>query len=150
MAVAVATMASSLFVPVYAQTITPPPVDDLLSDATVATGNQTESLYNSRIGPTQTSLQIVNNTRQQCQADGFVSVSCISLIYDSPTTVVFDGSLLLLEIGSIFEGGKYWPNPYIWRVVDAFKAEGYTLVSTELEGQGSRGNPHTIIVVMEK
>jgi hypothetical protein len=55
------------------------------------------------------------------------------LIYESQNTVVFDGELLLLEIGSILEGGKYWNNPYIWRVVDQFKQQGYSLLSVNLK-----------------
>ena len=150
MAVAVATMISSLFVPIYAQTLPSPSGENLLPDATIASGTDIESLYNSRIGATQASQQIVNTTRQQFEGDGFVGISCISLIYESPNTLVFDGELLLIEIGSILQGGKYWPNPYVWRAVDAFKAQGYTLVSTELEGQGSRGNPHSWNIVMSK
>ena len=147
----------AVIVEVYAQAI-PPGIENLLPDDTTGTteapplssAEDIENLYNSRIGATQTSLQIMNTTRQQCEADGFFTTSCISLIYDSPTTVVFDGALLLLETGTILEGGRYWPNPYIWRAVDQFKQQGYSLLSVELEGQGSRGNPHTIIVVMSK
>jgi len=43
-----------------------------------------------------------------------------------------------------------WDNPYIWRAVDQFKAQGYSITSTELMGQGSQGNPYAWVIVMSK
>ena len=45
--------------------------------------------------------------------------------------------------------GNY-PNIYLWQAVDQFKAQGYTLTSVMLGGQGSQGNPHQFFVVMSK
>jgi hypothetical protein len=142
-----------MFVPVYAQTLPPslPSLGD--SSGTLASDAEIEALYNSRIGTTESTKQIINTTRQQCEADNFLGISCISMIYESPNTIIFEGDLLLLEIGSISDitsGPKYWPNPYVWRAVDQFKGQGYALLSTELEGQGSQGNPHKLYIVMSK
>lgn len=46
--------------------------------------------------------------------------------------------LLIVQQGS----GGYTDNSYIWQAVDRFKAQGHTLNSAVLGGQGSQGNPH--------
>lgn len=91
----------------------------------------------------------------------------MSVWHESPTTLVLNGDTLLLAapgsgpigstgtaedlFGEDFEStvGNY-PNVYLWEAVDAFKAQGYTLTSVMLGGQGSQGNPHEFFVVMSK
>jgi hypothetical protein len=87
--------------------------------------------------------------------------------HESPSTLVINGETLLLAapgtgpIGSTGTAedlfgeefassvGNY-PNVYLWEAVDRFKAQGYTLTSVMLGGQGSQGNPHEFFVVMSK
>jgi hypothetical protein len=66
-------------------------------------------------------------------------------MYESDTTVVLNGDLLIAEIG-----GGLIDNPFIWQAVDEFKTQGYAVDSVILSGQGSQGNPHDVYVVMSK
>jgi len=45
--------------------------------------------------------------------------------------------------------GNY-PNIFIWQAVDGFKAQGYTVSSVTIGGQGSQGNSNEFFVLMSK
>ena len=69
---------------------------------------------------------------------------CVSIVYESPTTIVLNGELLIVQTGG------YTDNPFFWQAVDGFKAQGFTIDTVAVTGQGSRGNPHELFVVMSK
>ena len=142
-------LASSLSVSVYAQTTGS---EDPLASARES-DRQAEERYYGLFNPTQAALQIINSVRQECEAANFIGSACVSLEYESPSTVVLNGDKLILDTTGLLTGGGSggnWPNPYIWKAVDGFKALGYSLTFTELGGQGSRGNPHDYVLVMSK
>lgn len=98
---------------------------------------------------TSTTQQIIDNVQAACSettATGFTE-ECVSVIHESPTTLVLEGRLLLVlggaQIGLV-------DNPYIWQAVDRFKAQGYALNSVLLIGQGSLDSPHNWYIVMSK
>jgi hypothetical protein len=124
--------------------------DDFLADAK-ASDARMEAHYYEQIQPSQTALQIINNARAQCENNSFIGNACVSLIYESPQTVVLEGDLLILSTDILGEFAGYWDNPYLWLAVDDFrKGLGYSVTSIELSGQGSKGNPHTWNIVMSK
>ncbi|MDQ4067178.1 MAG: hypothetical protein M3114_06285 [Thermoproteota archaeon] len=136
----------SLYVTVYAQTT---PSEDPFASARESY-RLAEERYYALFNPTQTTLQIINSVRQECEAANFIGSVCISLEYESPNTVVLNGDRLILDTTGLLTGGGYWPNPYIWKAVDGFKGLGYSLTFMELGGQGSQGNPHEYILVLSK
>ena len=117
---------------------------------------------------TATTQQIIIDLQTQCRDQGaMILQDCVSVWHESTTTLVLNGDTLLLAapgsgpigstgtaedlFGEDFESsvGNY-PNVYLWEAVDRFKAQGYTLTSVMLGGQGSQGNPHEFFVVMSK
>ena len=112
----------------------------LLNNITAATTNASV--------PTNQTIQIIQNIRNECESVGFVGMDCASLVYESPRTIVVGGALLTAGSTSQFAGD--WNNPFIWKTVDSFKELGYSLTSVELCGQGIENNPHTWYVVMSK
>lgn len=132
MAVAVATtISSSLFVPVYAQL--------------------QRSMVTGAASPT--AVQIIDSVKAECaktiefQPDPQIDLesvlvdSCLFLLYESATTVVLNGDLLINQ-----SPGVHIDNPFIWQAADEFKTQGYIIDSVSLAGQGSRGNPHELYV----
>jgi hypothetical protein len=101
----------------------------------------------SEIPLTAPAQQIIADAQTACSREvgtGAPSL-CVSVVHESPNTVVLYGQLL------VFEGTTgYVDNPFIWRAVDGFRGQGYTLTSTVLSGQGSQGNPHSWYIVLSK
>lgn len=64
---------------------------------------------------------------------------CVTVIHENPTRVVFTGDYI--GSGLVYNTG-------IWEVVDALEARGLSLDSGELTGEGSKGNPHSYLIVM--
>jgi len=97
---------------------------------------------------TATTQRIIDEVHAACtqvtQAE-VLNPICVTVVYESPTTLVLVGDLLVVQFG-----GGYGGNPFIWQAVDGFKAQGYTLNSVLLSGQGSQGNPHEWYIVMSK
>jgi hypothetical protein len=118
---------------------------------------------------TPTTQQIIIDLQTQCRDQGVIILQdCVSVWHESPTTLVLNGDTLLLAspgsgpIGSTGTAedlfgeedfassvGNY-PNVYLWEAVDRFKAQGYTLTSVLMGGQGTQGNPDEFFVVMSK
>ncbi len=66
----------------------------------------------------------------------------VELVYDSPTTIVFRGDLLI-QFTSL-------PNTKIWQAVDLLKDEGHQINQIVNTGSGTPGNPHTLYIIMSK
>lgn len=120
----------------------------LLNDITAATITNTTTTNTSASVPTNQTIQIFQNVRNECKSAGFLGIDCVSLVYESPTTIVVGGALLTAGSTSQFAGD--WNNPFIWKAVDSFKELGYSLTSVEIGGQGSENSPHTWYVLMSK
>jgi len=108
----------------------------------------------AQIPPTTTltpaTQQIISEVQTACDETTNLSelVSlCVSVVHDSPTTLVLQGNLLLLPTQV---GGDIINNFFIWQAVDRFKAQGYTLNSALLAGEGTQPNPHIWYLVMSK
>lgn len=93
-------------------------------------------------------IQIIQNVRNECGSAGFLGMDCVSLVYESPKTIVVGGALL--TAGSTLQFAGDWNNSFSWKAVDSFKELGYSLTSVELGGQDIENNPHTWYVVMSK
>jgi hypothetical protein len=107
----------------------------------------TSTTTTSEIPLTAPAQQIIADAQTQCSQEVGVlaPLLCVSVVHESPNTVVLNGQLLLLEGVT-----GYVDNPFIWRAVDGFRGQGYTLTSAELSGQGSQGNPHSWYIVLSK
>ncbi len=133
------------------QTTTPPSEEDPFASAREL-DRQAEAQYQELARPSAASVQIIEEVRSECESSNFkfIGSQCVTLVYESPNTVVLDASLLLIstDFSGSFAGN--WDNPFVWKAVDRFKALGYSLTSVELGGQGSQGNPHNWHIVMSK
>jgi hypothetical protein len=72
----------------------------------------------------------------------------VGLVYESPTTVVLNG-LVSIYGGSPESRGLY-PNPFLWKAVDGFKAQGYTITAIDIAGAGNKSSDDEFRVIMSK
>ncbi len=113
-------------------------------------------LLNTTITTTSQTAQIIQNIRNECESAGFVGTDCVSLVYESPRTIVIEAADRLTTTTTAAGGTTSQfaangnNNPFIWKVVDGFKEMGYSLTSAELGAQGIENNPHTWYLVMSK
>jgi hypothetical protein len=113
---------------VYAQTTT--------SNTTAAntTGNATAtSAPIQLVTPSAAAQQIINNTQAECEQEQFRPRGCVILVYESPTTVVLNGRVLIFGGNPETESRGFYPNPFLWNAVDDFKAQGYTITDIEIK-----------------
>ncbi len=80
----------------------------------------------------------------------------VSLIYESPSTAVLQGDLIISSgllssqnSTSNYEGG-YATNTDLWVAMDLLRNNGFKTQQIITTGQGSVGNPHTVYIVMTK
>jgi hypothetical protein len=125
---------------VYAQTTT----------ANNTTGNTTTTAPIQQLvtPPSAAAQQIINNTQTECKQAQFPPRKCVILVYESPTTVVLNGEVLIFGGGA--EGIGNYPNPFLWRAVDAFKAQGYTISAIGMSGAGNKSSLNEFHVIMSK
>ena len=83
-------------------------------------------------------------------------VTSVSLIYESPSTAVLQGDLIISSgllsnqnSTSNYEG-DYASNTDLWAAMDLIKNNGFKTQQIITTGQGSVGNPHTVFIVMTK
>jgi hypothetical protein len=120
------------------------PLLRLLLIAAATTAMTTTVAYAQTTTPA--AQQIIDNARAACAGvtPSVLAELCVSVVYESPTTLVLNGDMLIVQTGG------YTQNPFFWQAVDGFKAQGYTIDSVLLSGQGSQGNPHEFSVVMSR
>jgi hypothetical protein len=124
---------------VYAQTTT----------ANNATGNATTtSAPIQLVTPSAAAQQIINNTKAECAQAQFRPGGCVNLVYESPTTVVMNGNVLIF--GGSAESKALYPNPFLWRAVDGFKAQGYAITTIVMSGAGNDSSHDIFRVIMSK
>jgi hypothetical protein len=125
---------------VYAQTTT----------ANNATGNATTttSAPIQLVTPSAAAQQIINNTKAECAQAQFRPGGCVNLVYESPTTVVMNGNVLIF--GGSAENKTFNPNPFLWKAVDGFKAQGYTITTIVMSGAGNDSSRDIFRVIMSK
>lgn len=89
------------------------------------------------------------NTGSACAQRGFYFFQCVELEYESPTTIVLHGHLLLQGLSAeSFVRQEY--NSYLWWPVDAAKNLGFVISSVIFSGQGTESDPYIYHVVMSK
>jgi hypothetical protein len=74
--------------------------------------------------------------------------SCVSVLFESPTTLVLTGDLAV-----VIGGGEigFQENPYIWQAVDRFKAQGHIQLNSVLHaGEDTQPNPHIWYILISK
>jgi hypothetical protein len=113
------------------------------------TGNATAtSTPIQLVTPSAAAQQIINNTQAECEQAQFRPRGCVNLVYESPTTVVLNGRVLIF--GGSPESREFYPNPFLWIAVDGFKAQGYTITSIEMIGTGNKSSDSEFHVIMSK
>jgi hypothetical protein len=129
---------------VYAQTTT--------SNTTAAntTGNATTTTTApiQSVTPSAAAQEIISNTKAECEQAQFRQVRCVVLVYESPTTVVLNG--LVKIFGGSAESQRNYPNPFLWRAVDGFKAQGYTISTIEMNVVSNKSSDNEFNVIMSK
>jgi hypothetical protein len=135
---------------VYAQTntTTTPEEESTITAPTNATGNTTTSAPIQLVTPSAVAQQIINNTQAECEQAQFSPRKCVILVYESPTTIVLNGDVLIFG-GSAESIGRS-PNSFLWKAVDGFKAQGYTITTIGISGAGNKSNPNEFQVIMSK
>jgi hypothetical protein len=98
--------------------------------------------------PPSAAQQIINNTQAECVQAQFLPRECVNLDYESPTTVVLNGRVSIL--GGSAESARQHPNSFLWRAVDGFKAQGYTITDMEMGRAGNDTSPNIFRVIMSK
>ncbi len=129
---------------------------------TTAAAQQQQQLQRSMITATvsPTAQRIIDAVKAECARtievqeseaelgfdfESFLVNSCLFLLYESATTIVLNGDLLINQ-----SPGVYIDNPFIWQAVDEFKVQGYAVDPVLVSGQGSQGNPHQLYVMMSR
>jgi hypothetical protein len=135
--IAIVTVLPTTFV--FAQTTTA----NTTSNATTTT-----SAAIQLVTPSAAAQQIINNTQAECVQAQFLPRQCVTLVYESPTTVVLNGAVSIF--GGSAESRGFHPNPFLWKAVDGFKAESYTITAIEMTGAGNSSNPIIFRVIMSK
>lgn len=69
-----------------------------------------------------------------------VNSTLVKVIYESPTTVVFEGKLI--------ENIEY--NKGIWQAMDFLQGAGFQVLDIMKTGDGTKDNPNIIFVTMSK
>lgn len=108
------------------------------------------SVYAQTTTPRTTAQVIVADAQRDCTDATTASIlpeNCVSLLYESGSTIVLNGEALLTFPGASSIG---IPNPSIWQAVDQFKIQGYQIDSIAVGGVGSVGNPNEFYIVMSK
>ena len=100
------------------------------------------------VTPSAAAQEIINNTQAECEQAQFRPRGCVILVYESPTTVVLNGRVLIF--GGSSESRAYHPNPFLWNAVDGFKAQGYTITSIGISGAGNGSSLNDFHVIMSK
>ena len=111
------------------------------------TTNATKALI-QLITPSAAAQQIINNTKAECEQAQFLQPRCVVLVYESPTTVVVNG--LVSIFGGVPGSRGFYPNPFIWKAVDGFKAQGYTITDIVVTMGGNRSSDSEFNVIMSK
>ena len=126
---------------VYAQRTTTTPEEE---PTTTTTSTPIEL-----VEPSAAAQQIINNTQAECVQAQFLPRECVILVYESPTTVVLNGEVSIF--GGSAESRRHYPNPFLWNVVDGFKAQGYTITTIEMNGgAGNQSSSNRFSVIMSK
>jgi hypothetical protein len=123
---------------VYAQTVT--------TTEEELTGRAISQL----ITPSTIAQQIINNTKAECEAAQFFQPRCVNLVYESPTTVVLKGLVIIFGGSPESESQAFYSNPFLWNAVDAFKAQGYRITDIEVTVLGETGANSEFNVIMSK
>jgi hypothetical protein len=118
--------------------------NNTIGNATTATAAPIQQL----VTPSAAAQQIINNTQIECKQAQFSPRKCVILVYESPTTVVLNGDVSIF--GGSTESKGYYPNPFLWKAVDGFKAQGYTITTSGMSGVGNKGSPNEFYVIMSK
>ena len=123
---------------VYAQTTTTPEEETTTSAPT------------QLITPSAAAQQIINNTKAECEQAQFFQPRCVQLVYESPTTVVLTGLVIIFGGSAESESQAFHPNSFLWNAVDAFKAQGYSITDVEITVLGNRSTNSEFNVIMSK
>src|ERR671918_321759 len=121
----VVVLPSVLVTEVYAQTTTPQEAEEESTTTTVFSTPPTQLISPS-------AQQIINNAKAECVAAYFFQPRCVELAYESPTTVVVRGLVIIFGGHPEPESQTFYSNPFLWKAVDAFKAQGYTNIDVEI------------------
>ena len=134
----------------YGQT-TPQQQEEESTTTTTTTTNTTAfSAPRELITPSPSAQQIINASKAECEAAGFPQLRCVELVYESPTTVVVRGLVLMLGGSPEDESRAFYSNPFLWKAVDAFKAQGYRITDVEITLLGSKSTNSEFNVIMSK
>ena len=69
-----------------------------------------------------------------------VNSTLVDVIYESNTTVVFEGDLI--------ENYEY--NKGIWQAMDFLQSEGFKVLDVMRTGEGTKDNPNIVFITMSK
>jgi hypothetical protein len=130
---------------VYAQTTTTPEEEESTATTTATIAPSIEL-----VTPSAAAQQIINNSKAECEAAHFFQPRCVELVYESPATVVVKGLVLLFGGSPESESQAFYSNSFLWKTVDAFKAQGYRITDIEVTVLGRTSTNSEFNVIMSK
>jgi hypothetical protein len=110
----------------------------------------TGSAITQLITPSAAAQQIMNDTKAECEQAQFFQQRCVNLVYESPTTVVLKGLVVIFGGSPESESQAFYSNPFLWKAVDAFKAQGYRITDIEVTVLGNKNTNSEFNVIMSK
>jgi hypothetical protein len=119
-------------------------------ESTTMTNTTAFSAPRQLITPSPSAQQIINNTKAECEEAQFFQPKCVELVYESPATVVVKGLVLIFGGSPERESRAFYSNPFLWKAVDAFKAQGYRITDVEETVLGNRSANAEYNVIMSK
>ncbi|MGH9952091.1 MAG: hypothetical protein ACRD5J_10720 [Nitrososphaeraceae archaeon] len=124
---------------VHGQLMSEASIEEQLMNALIETSGNTTQTQTVNV----TKSELAQTIDRIVDADPSCNVlfnTCASIIYESDSRIVF--------VGDLIKSLSY--NVAIWLVVDMLETEGFGIDSIELTGQGSKGNPHSYLIVMSR
>ncbi len=91
--------------------------------------------------------QIINISKAECEAAHFPQPRCVELAYESPTTVVVRGLVIIFGGHPEGESQAFYSNPFLWKAVDAFKVQGYEITDVEITVLGRSTNSEFNVIM---
>jgi hypothetical protein len=130
---------ASLPTVITAQPISDSSIEELMTTLLKTSGQNSSQSQTANVTRSELAQSIdkIVNTDSSCN---ILFNRCAKIIYESPSRVVLTGDFIIRQ--------NY--NVVIWKAVDILETNGFRLTSIDLTGQGSKGIPHSYLIVMSK
>ncbi|MGI0043847.1 MAG: hypothetical protein ACRD47_09055 [Nitrososphaeraceae archaeon] len=128
---------------VHAQLMPEPSIEEQLMNALRLTSGNVTQTQTETTNATQSELaRAIAQVVDASPSCNILFNTCVNIVYESPSKVVLTGDFITPLSRT--------HNDLIWQIVDMLETKGFNTDSINLTGQGSKGNPHSYLIVMSK